>query len=185
MGVLEEKFNEQELNIGKILILDENHGFTSKEIKKITNAEKVINLRVQKNNELSRLLHGDIFNGLRSKNPNQTANFDFYLIEGKSAVTTFIRLKSNKVLGSILLNAKAIKNLHNCCIFLASVENAKRILVYAKNEHDKTTEILENYSHFNNLKRKTKMYEKLINGYGDGDIKNAVNIISQVMKNSW
>jgi acid stress-induced BolA-like protein IbaG/YrbA len=185
MSIMNDLYKDEELEIGKILIVSDGHGFTVAEIKKITKSSKVKKQKLIKSPSVDSLLYQTIESALRAKHKKYIEPFNIYYIYGIKATSIFIRLKSDNVLGSISLDANSMKTLHNACHTHEVVGNAKFNLEMVKVKYDFASEVLAKQKKSNSLKRKNKALDKLLQGYGDAEISDAMTTIEQIMQNSW
>lgn len=186
MTVMDQLEVADKLGIGKILILNEGHGLSVGEIKKYTKSEKVKKVKwTGLDNHIDTLISSAVFRGLRTKKNIFTGNISLYYVSGHDAASSFLRMKIDKVLGSINLTSLDVKRLHNANLTKEAIESVIDNLEITKMTHDHASEMLTEQKKKNSLKKKTKAIEKLVNGYGADELKEAIETIEEIMKDRW
>ena len=178
-------FSNEELDVGKILVLSNGHKLKATEIKKLTRAKKIKKIKWTDYEDIDSFIWINVYEGVVYTKPECSELMDMYYVEGEEAVTTVLRLKSDNVISSLDWDHNLIKDLHNARLTVDSIEKAKHFLSVAKESHDEICEILKHQKLPNSLIRKTKSFETIIKDYGDAELKSEMDKIENAMKNRW
>ena len=178
--------NYKKLAIEKYLILRPNHGYSIQEIKSLINATSVKKLDLSLSDDTEEnFIDSTICCGIRAFHNTYTGDLDYYKVEGKEAASIFLKLKSEYFLSAISLSAKNLIQIRNACTIKDQIEFVKSDIEFAKSTHDTIFNELNKNKKYKKLRKNDKEFEKLVNGYGTKEIKNAMTTIEKLMKNSW
>ena len=181
---LDNSYLNEELNIGKLLVLRGTHKLKISDIKSYTKAKKIKELKITDLDDIDRFLWEVMYSGLCLLKDENTIYIRMYYVEGEAA-SEMLRLRYDDVLASVNWNAKIIKKLHNACATTNAIKRAKYSLDAFKDFHENASRILEKQKNPNSLKRKSKAIEKITNNYGDKELKTALTIIESALKSTW
>lgn len=180
-----DSLSNEELNVGKILVLSCGHKLKVSEIKKTIRAKKVKKIKWTNYEDVDSFIWINVYEGIIYTKPEHSEYMDMYYVEGEEAVTTALRLKSDNVLASLDWDHHLIKGLHNARLTVASIEKAKHFLSIAKESHDELSEIIKQQKLSSSLMKKTKSLESIVKDYGDAELKLEIDKIENAMKNRW
>ena len=178
-------FSDDQLNVGKILVLEKNHKLTTSKIKKLTRATTIKKLKSSKTFDIDSLIISNVNNGLLALDDTSSYDYDVYYVTGNSSVSSALRLITDSVRGTIEWDAKKVKRLHNACFTKIKIDNAKVQLTNAKRYHEELVEALNNQKLSKTVASKTKSLSKITDGYADAVLKITVNNIRILMKSVW
>lgn len=178
-------YTDDELNVGKILVLSRGHKFTINEIKKTTSAEKLRKFRFEPNGCANGFINVTLCRALRAIGIETNFDIDLYFVEGEGATSTLLRLKTDCVLRTLEVDSKGVKKLHNACVIKEQIDDVKHLLQKAKDAHNALSEVLTNYSKNNFIKDKENIFNLLTYGYAESELKEKQDEIEEMLKNKW
>jgi hypothetical protein len=179
------EFANDELEVGKLLVLAKGHKLKIADIKSHTNATKVKKLIPNKDIEIDTFLQSRLALALDKLGEIQGYQADCYYIEGTEAVSSIIRLLNINVLATVEFNAVSLKQLHNCILRLLSIELAQRAMAHAYECHSNANEILVNSMPQNTFASNLNVIQNLANNYGVAEHNLQYNKLVELMKVSW
>ncbi len=183
---MDDTFTDKQLNVGKVLVLGSGHNLKLAEIKRLTRATKVRKLKWTGNyDDIDTFVLSTVMKALDAMKGNDFIGADVYMVEGATAVTTMLTLKVDKFCTSVDFDATRIKKLHNACLTKMSIDRAKRQMNEAISSHNDLSVMLTKQKIKNAVTNKTKALDKLINGYADAELNEAMEKINDIMGNSW
>ena len=185
MSNLSDVYNDEMLNVGKILAIQKGHKLSILEIKKVINAKKVKKLKWNDGFDIDSFLLSKINEGSHALDDSDFISYDVYYVTGDDAISSFLRMKISSKCFTFNWNAKSIKILHNALHTKAAIDTAKNQMSRAKIFHDCLIESLNSQKLNNLVKKKTKSLEKILDGYGDEELLIAMGKIEAEMKNVW
>ena len=186
MSKLDEVFPNEKLNFGKVLILGDGHKLKLSELKKLTNAKKIRKVKwTAIETEIDTFLCIALTRAFNALGTMERTVFDFYYVDGDNASSSLLRLKTDKVIESINLNAKIVKSLHNNCHTKSLIEKAMASISRAFKNHIDLCDALNTQKIQTDLIKKTNALKKVAQSYGETEFENTLVNIKAVLKSSW
>jgi len=186
MKSIDDKLIQDKLGLGKILILSEGHGLSVDQIKFDARADDVKELEWSGlDSDVDTFILKSIYGAILHIDGVYSNNLSVYYVKGENALSTFVRLKTSKVLGSISLDSSSVKKLLNAHKTKSAINSAKESLIISRDSHIDASEILSKQKKSNELEKLTVLIEKIVEGYGENEIKEEMRIIEEIMKDSW
>lgn len=179
-------FTDEQLNIGKVLVLAGGHKLKLAEIKRLTRATKVRKLKWSGNfDDVDTFVLSTMYKTISALGIEDLMGGDVYRVYGDNAVTTMLALKTGGACKSVNLNTKDIKKLHNACLTKQGIDKAKREMIKAIESHNDLSVILTKQMTKNSVTKKTNALDKLVRGYADAELDVTVGKIKEVMEKTW
>ena len=192
METMNDFFKDEELEYGKILILNSSHKLKLIEIKKSINATKLKEIKRKKKesksilpSSLEELIYRICILALEVVEKGYGDDIKIYKVEGDNASTSFLRLTSKDIRSSVNWNSKDIRILVNALVTKKLIEEIKYKLSLVKESHNDAISLFERFSKKNYIKQKTNVIEKLSREYGEKDMQLTLDKINNLMKNTW
>ncbi len=179
------KLGDEELNVGKILVLKIGHKLKVLEIKKLIKASKIKRVKWTGADDIDSFVWHSVLQGLVSCKNRSAPDLDIFYVEGDNPTTSFLRLKIDDVIASLEWNFVMIKELHNACLTMESLYITQHLLEELMDSHNKSSSILNQQNLPNSLEKRTKYLDKFIQGYADSEIDMALNKVENAMKDRW
>jgi hypothetical protein len=179
-------FTDEQLNVGKVLVLACGHKLKLAEIKRLTKATKVRKLKWSGNyDDVDTFVLSAMYKTISALGIDDLIGGDVYRVDGEDAVTTMLVLKTGSACKSVNLDAKNIKKLHNACLTKEGIDKARREMIRAIESHNDLSVMLTKQKMKNSVTKKTNALDKLIQGYADAELNATLGKIKEVMKNTW
>lgn len=182
-----DNYTDEQLNIGKILLLRKGIYLASAEIKKEVKAKKVIKLNLTKQtpSEMYGLVVNLIYQALLLMGVHDSNNINICFVTGDDANTSMMRLKRNNVYASIEVDAQSLKQLRRAIIAMEQLGKTMSSMANSIRLHNQLSELLTKQKLPNSILKKTKTLTKIAQGYGDAELQKAVDTINNFMKSTW
>lgn len=179
-------FTDEQLNIGKVLVIGSGHKLKPAQIKKLIRAKTVRKLKWSGvHDDVDTFILSTMYKAVSALENHDLIGADVYRVEGDDAVTTMLTLKTGGKCKAVSLDAKSVKKLHNACLTKQEVDRAKRQMSNAIEIHNDLSVILTKQKMTAGIAKKTKAFDKLVTGYGDVELAATITKIKDVMTNSW
>jgi hypothetical protein len=183
---MDDVFTDEQLNIGKVLVLAGGHKLKLAEIKRLTRATKVRKLKWSGNyDDVDTFVLSTMYKTISALGNNDLIGGDVYRVDGDDAVTTMLALKTGGACKSVNLDSKSVKKLHNACLTKQSIDITKREMIRAIESHNDLSVMLTKQMKKNSVTKKTNALDKLVQGYADTELDLTVGRIKDVMENTW
>jgi hypothetical protein len=183
---MDDVFTDEQLNIGKVLMLATRHKLKLAEIKRLTRATKVRKLKWSGNyDDVDTFVLSTMYKAIYALDNNELIGGDVYRVDGDDAVTSMLALKTSGVYKSVNLDSKNIKRLHNACLTKQSIDNTKREIFRAIGSHNDLSVVLTKQMKKNSVTKKTNALDKLLQGYADTELNLTIDKIKDIMGNTW
>ena len=179
-------FTDEQLNIGKVLVLAAGHKLKLAEIKRLTRATKVRKLQWSGNyDDIDAFVLSTMYKSISALGIHNLIGGDVFRVDGDDAVTSMLALKTDAVCKSVNFDAKSIKKLHNACLTKQSIDIAKKQMMSAIDSHNDLSVVFTKQKLKNSITKKTKALDKLIQDYANSELNATVVKIREVMENTW
>jgi hypothetical protein len=179
-------FTDEQLNIGKVLIIGGGHNLPVAEIKRITRATKVRKLKWTDNeNDIDDFIISTLYETLYVLNENSLEGGDIYRVSGINSITTFLALKISKPYRAINLEAKYMKILHNSWLTKQTIDTTRQCMKEAVEAHNNLELLLSKLKIKNSLTTKTKPINKLLSNYADNEMDYLTTEVKKIMADTW
>lgn len=179
-----DRFTDAELNVGKILVLNYQHGYSTAQIKKLTNAKKVSKISPNKS-----ALDGFIITiaerALKAVGINHWRGYDFYRVDGVNAFSSALIISAVGFCTSLEMDAKNMKTLHDACLTKNLIERSKQNINDALHVHKKLTDSLAAQKIKSSIGKKSKKLEQIALGYADSELDAVMMRINAAMDRKW
>ena len=181
-----DRFSDDELNVGKILVLEKGHGLKTKRIKELTNAKKVTQLRWnKKTSPLDYFLLMNIERAMVALGHPQVLTGNIYRVVGKHAVSTMLSLNLKTFCMTLDLATEDIKRIHNACLLKRFIDEARFAVEHAQKQHSELVDALSELSIVSNLGSKTSSLDEIVDGYADAELAATIEKIKAATAKSW
>ena len=185
MHISDKIFTDEQLSVGKILVLEEGHKLTIAELKKNILAKKVKKIKWNSKYEYEIFILISIYSGLNIFDKSIERQFDVYYVDGDNAVSEILRLKSDAVRATLQLGANSVMLLYQCIIALSKIKDLRRYLKILEINHTELLEILNIQNLAKNMDVKTKLLSQLSEKYADAEIILMENNIKKLLQSTW
>jgi hypothetical protein len=185
-NAMNEVFTDEQLNVGKVLILAAGHKLKLSEIKRLTRATKVRKLKwSDKNDDIDTFILLTMYKTISALGNEDLVDGDVYRVNGVDAVSVMLVLRTGGTCTSVNLDATKIKKLHNACLTKQCIDKARREMLSALKSHNDLAVMLTKQKMKNSITKKTNSLEKLAKGYADDELELTIGSIKEVMANTW
>jgi Trp operon repressor len=185
MGVMEEAFSNKTLNtMDRLLVLDEKDILKNNEIKRLTRATSVRELKNTYSEDLDSFICNLITRALLCRNPRTFPETKVYVVKGAGVSSEMLTLKVTPV-ATLLLTADRIKKLHNACLTKQKLDDLLFRLKQVKELHDDAVEFYKQRKIQTTLPAKTSQIKKVFQDYAKEEMESEMAVINDVMKNRW
>jgi len=179
-------FTDEQLNVGKVLVLACGHKLKLEEIKRMTKATKVRKLKwTVEEDDIDTFVLATMYKTISALGRQNLIGSDVYRVSGDDAVTTMMTFKLGESCKSVNLDAMNIKKLHNACLTKQSIDRAKVHMANAIDSHNDLSVMLTKRKIKNSVTKKTNALDKLIQGYADKELNVTMGEIKEVMGRIW
>lgn len=186
MNGYEGKFTVEQLNYGKVLVLDDGHKLTVAEIKRLTRATKVRRIKpISGFENVDSYVFKIVSMTLTTLNNNQGYRESIYHVEGDATVTSWLALKTDKIRMAVVLNVANIKRLDDAISTIHLLYAAKDAMESAVMAHEKLSEVLMKSNLPDSITAKTPALDAVALGYADAELQHGMDTIAAVLKNKW
>lgn len=182
---MNDKFSDEMLDVGKILILSPGHGLTVKKLKSQLLATSVKCIKWGKGNDVEDLIFQTILNALEASDEEDCYDFSFYYVKGMNATTSFLRLKSEHVFASVEWQSKNVKELHNACMTNRALRRAIYSVNSAKNSYDDLNEMLDKQKLNNTIKNFKSMFSLISTNFAETEKLENQEKIERNLESTW
>lgn len=180
------KLTAEQLNCGKLLVLEIGHGLTVREIKKLVKTKSV--KEVKDNNDdstIDAVVHKIIRQATDSVSTAQLHRLRIYQVQGNAA-SILIPFRTDKFVYAVDLTGVAMKELHNSTVLLRQIAENKTYITLTSFLHKK---LMAEVGLCTNLvkaaRRKSKVIADLDTNYANADIVNLKAHINTLLKSNW
>lgn len=185
MRNVNELFAPDMLNVGKILAIKKGHGLSTLEIKKTINAKKIKKFKAENKYSLEHFIIEKIHLSTYALDEDSVEEYDVYQVTGDDVASSFLRMKISSNCFSLNFNSSNLKKLHNAQITKDKIDKAKAYIFNGKEAHDELVNALVSQKLKTKMAQKTKLFQKIIDGYGDEELVFSMENIKEAMKSVW
>ena len=179
-------FTDDQLSIGKVLVIGSGHNLKVSQIKQLIRANKVRKLKWSGNyDDVDTFVLSVMHKAISALDIDDLIGSDVYRVDGDDAVVTMLVIKTSGKCKSVNLDAKNVKNLHNACLTKQGIDRTKRQMANAIESHNELSIMLTKQKIENGISKKTNALSKVIQGYADAELATTLEKIKYVMSNTW
>nr|WP_181375561.1 hypothetical protein [Polaromonas sp. E3S] len=137
------KIPNQQLDVGKVLVIKSGHKLKTADIKRLAYAAKVIKIKASsKVTDVNGLLINNIYSA-RMLASLIELELDFYYVQGSHVSTFLIDQKTPDVVAALQIDSKKFKHLHNTNQSLQAIYAAIHAVQRAEDAHKNLTHVLK------------------------------------------
>lgn len=179
-------FTDDQLNIGKVLVVGSGHNLKMSQIKQLIRANKVRRIKWSGNyDDVDTFLLSVMYKAISALDIKELIGADVFRVDGNDAVTTMLAIKTGGKCISVNLDAVNIKKLHNACLTKQGIDIAKRQMAHAIQSHNDLSVMLTKQKVKNFVTKKTIALDKVMQGYADAELATTLEKINDVMSSTW
>jgi len=179
-------FTDEQLSIGKVLVVGSGHNLKVSQIKQLIRANKVRKIKWSGiYNDVDTFVLSVMHKAISALDIDDLIGADVYRVDGDDAVTTMLVIKTGGKCKAVNLDAKNVKNLHNACLTKQDIDRAKRHMVNAIESHNELSITLTKQKIKNGVTKKTNALNKVIQGYADAELAITLEKIKGLMSSTW
>jgi hypothetical protein len=179
-------FSDDQLNIGKVLVIGSGHNLKLSQIKQLIRASKVRKIKWSGNyDDIDTFVQSVMYKAISALEIDEFFGADVYRVDGDDAVTTMLAMKTGGRCKAVYLDDKNVKKLHNACLTKQSIDRAKRMMANAIETHNDLSVVLTKQKIKNSVTKKTNALDKVVQGYADAELATTLEKIKDVMRNTW
>lgn len=183
---MNEIFTDDQLNIGKVLVIGSGHNLKLSQIKQLIRASKVRKIKWSGNyDDIDTFILSTMYKAISALEIGELIGADVYRVEGDDVVLTMLAMKTGGRCKSVNLDAKNVKKLHNACLTKQSIDRAKSSMANAVEIHNDLSVLLTKQKMKNGVTKKTNALDKVVQGYADTELAETLGKIKDVMSNTW
>jgi hypothetical protein len=183
---MNEIFTDDQLNIGKVLVIGSGHNLKLSQIKELIRASKVRKIMWSGNyDDIDTFILSTMYKAISALEIGELTGADVYRVEGDDVVLTMLAMKTGGRCKSINLDAKNVKKLHNACLTKQSIDRAKSSMSNAVEIHNDLSVLLTKQKMKNGVTKKTNALDKVVQGYADAELAETLEKIKDVMSKTW
>ena len=177
-------FTDDQLEIGKILILSPNHGIPVDNVERLTRST-IAELDFSTNSR-DTFLEYVIENSLAAVNQHSFDGYEIYFAKGEKACSDFLKTaEPEKFVAAFELDANELKRLHNASISFKHIKTARTAMLRAKNAHDELVALSKKSKAFRCFTSRTSALNAASHSYGVQTLKKLTRDIKQHMSKTW
>jgi len=183
---MDKLFTDEQLNVGRILILTNGHAVTTTRIEQLTSAKTATKI-----NWFEGYAHIDTFvwstltKALDALADPAMFGANFYYIQGDGATSALLTFQKNHAYKSVAFDAKKLKTLHNACIAKEAIDRVKNLIGRVQDGHNDLSLMLASLKLRNSISKKSNALEKLARDYGDTELRVAMDKINAAITDCW
>ena len=180
------KLTAEQLNCGKLLVLEIGHGLTVREIKKLVKAKSVKEVMDSiDDSTVEAAIHTIILQVIDSVSTAKLHRLRIYQVQGNAA-SILIPFRTDKFVYALDLTGVAMKELHNSTVLLRRILENKTYIKLTSILHKKLMEEIGLCTKIIKAARtKSKVIDDLDTNYGNADIVNLKAHINALLKSNW
>lgn len=183
---MNEIFTDDQLNIGKVLVIGSGHNLKLSQIKQLIRAGKVRKIKWSGNyDDIDTFILSTMYKAISALEIGELIGADVYRVEGDDVVLTMLAMKTGGRCKSVNLDAKNVKKLHNACLTKQSIDRAKSSMANAVEIHNNLSVLLTKQKMKNGVTKKTNALDKVVQGYADAELAETLEKIKDVMSKTW
>jgi hypothetical protein len=183
---MDEMYTDEQLNIGKVLVVGSGHKLKISQIKQLIRADKVRKIKWSGNvDDVDTFVLSVICRAIIALKIDDLIDADLYRVDGDGTAMTMLGIKTGGKCKTVNLDAKNIKRLHNAIFTKDRIDRAKRQMDRAIESHNDLSAILTKQKIKNGMKKKTNALDKIVQGYADDELAATLEKIKDVMSNTW
>lgn len=180
------KLTVEQLNCGKLLVLEVGHRLTVREIKTLVKANSVKEIRNNYDQSTANYaVHTIISQAIDSVSTANLNSLRIYQVQG-NVVSSLIAVRTDKFVYAMDLTGVAVKELHNCIVLLRRIIENKSHITLVSGLHKKLMEEIGLCTKIIKAARtKSKAIDDLDTNYANADIVGLKAHINALLKSSW
>ena len=180
-------FTEEEMNVGKVLLLRFNHKLKIKELKTILRAKSVKEIQSDVD-PFQKYLNSLFFQSTPFGHPSNQYDTRNYFVVGDQAQSTFLAMKNVGYVASFTIDKFTLVDLHNATICAESIRRTRKCFAEIFSNHSNFFQLddpITMQKKYKILYKSTNLLQNLRDTYGLDEFNANAAIIQNLMKSTW
>ena len=179
-------FTAEQLNLGKLLVLEEKHDLKLAEIKRLIGATSVRELKSGKTIEtMDEYVQYVVYEAITTISQRNINDIRLYEVNGDTK-STLLAMRTDKFISAVHLTGEQFIQLHHNSEFVREIKQIRHNIGVGNFRHNKFMDALAKRNHpMKKIAAKSKALNALAADYGIADIDNLIASMSAIMKLKW
>lgn len=181
---LNKMFADDQLNVGKVLIMTSDHNIPLQTIERLTRST-LTELDSASSNRDAFLAYV-VQNSLEAMNQHTFYDQEIYLANNSNACSTLLRTaEPESFIAAVELDATELKALHNASLSHKQVSNARKAMLRAKKEHKELLRLTKKSKVLKCFTKRTSALNAVTHSYGIQTLKKLEKNIAKHLSKTW
>lgn len=181
---LNQMFTDEQLNVGKVLIMSSNHNIPTHTIERLIRST-LIELD-RESSERDALLEYVVENSFAALNQRSFNGYEIYIADGTNPCSSLLRAaESASFVAAVEIDAADLKSLHNASVSHKHISNARNAMLRAKNAHNALVTLTKKSKALQCFAKRTPSLNAATRSYGIQTLKKLEKGIAKQLAKTW
>jgi hypothetical protein len=177
-------FPDDQLEVGKILVMSPNHGIPLQNVERLTRST-ITELDFSTNSR-DVFLEYVVENSLAAVDQHSFNGYEIYIAKGEKTCSDFLRTaEPEKFIAAFELDANELKRLHNASISYKYINTARSAMIRAKTAHNELVTLSKKSKALQSFATRTTALNAASHSYGVQTLKKLKRDIKKHMSKTW
>jgi hypothetical protein len=181
---LNQLFTDDQLNVGKVLIMTSGHNIPLQTIERLTRSTLTELDSASSNRDA--FLEYVVENSLAATNQEHFHEYEIYIANNPDACSMLLRTaESEGFIAAVELDATELKALHNASVGHMHITNARNAMLRAKNAHNELVMLTRKAKTLKCFAKRTPALNAATHSYGTQTLKKLKKDIAKHLSKTW
>lgn len=181
---LNKMFPDDQLNVGKVLIMNSGHNIPLQTIERLTRST-LTELDSASNNR-DAFLEYAVANSLAATQQEHFHEYEIYIANNPNACSMLLRTaEPESFVAAVELDATELKALHNASVSHKHITTARNAMLFAKNAHNKLVMLTKKSKTLKYFAKRTPALNAATHSYGVQTLKKLEKDIAKQLSKTW